>query len=95
MANLSNADSGTITAAYTSQPISAANASRTYWCFANVSTDSCMWLGVGVEAENGAGSLPVGPGEIVDSSSVAELTQAAVNVLGNVAGKAFTFLEVA
>ena len=95
MANLSNAPSSTITAAYTSQPISAANPGRTYWCFQNQSPDSRMWLGIGANASQEGGSIEVDPRGIIDSAAVPELTQASLAVMGDVAGRTFTYLEVA
>ena len=84
-----------IKTAYQSQPVAVANAGRTYWCVANPRLDVTLYVSLNAQRGNGPGSHRVGPGESLDSSTVPELTQAAIFITGSTAGATFTFEEVA
>ena len=95
MPTLSNANSGQIAAASTSQPVSAASATQTYWAVHNPNRSCDLWLGIGTPAEGGFGSIRIPPGETFDSSAVPQLTQAELFLFCDTAYAGFTIFNVA
>lgn len=83
--------SGTITAANTSQVVAAANPSRTFFMFQNVS-DKVMWLNFGAAATQTQPSFQINPGGSITLSGPTIISDA-VNVIGPNTGKAFTAKE--
>jgi hypothetical protein len=83
--------SGTIAVANTSQVVAAANPSRTYFVFQNVS-DKVMWLNFGGAATLTQPSLQINPGGSITISGPTVVSDS-VNVIGPNAGKAFTAKE--
>ena len=94
MANLSNANSGKITSAWTSQAVSPASATQTYWAVHNPNANADLWLGIGNPATAGPGSILLRPGQTYDSTVVPQLTQAALSLLSGTASAEFTVLNV-
>ena len=95
MATLSHTNSGVITAASTSEQVSDANPSQTYWAVHNPNASADLWLGIGSAAARGPGSIRIPPGATYDSSSVPELTQAALYLYSDTPFAGFTVLNVA
>jgi hypothetical protein len=83
--------SGTIAAANTSQVVAAANPSRTYFVFQNVS-DKVMWLNFGGVATLTQPSLQINPGGSITLDGPTVVSDS-VNVIGPNTGKAFTAKE--
>lgn len=83
--------SGTITAANTSQVVAAANPSRTYFLFQNVS-DKVMWVNFSAAATAGQPSMQINPGGSITLSGPTIVSDA-INVLSPNVGKAFTAKE--
>lgn len=83
--------SGTIVAANVSQVVAAANPSRTFFMFQNVS-DKVMWLNFGSAATAGQPSFQINQGGSITLSGPTIVSDA-INVLSPNVGKAFTAKE--
>ena len=95
MPTLSNANSGKITAPWTSQAVSPASATQTYWAVHNPNANADLWLGIGNAATVGPGSIRISPGATYDCGAVPQLTQAALSLLSGTVGAEFTIFNVA